>query len=44
MPSTAVTPQHVAEAVRDAMWKDDRASQLLGIECWPSAPARRGCA
>jgi acyl-CoA thioesterase len=26
------TAQQVAEAARDAMWKDDRASRLLGIE------------
>ena len=26
------TPQQVAEASRDAMWKDDRASRSLGIE------------
>jgi len=38
MPSTAVTPQQVAEAVRDAMWKDDRASQLLGIEVLDIGP------
>lgn len=38
MPSTAVTPQQVAEAVRDAMWKDDRASQLLGIEVLEIGP------
>jgi acyl-CoA thioesterase len=25
-------PQTIAEASRDAMWKDDRASRLLGIE------------
>jgi acyl-CoA thioesterase len=27
----AMTPQQVAEAARDAMWKDDRASQALGM-------------
>jgi acyl-CoA thioesterase len=27
-----MTPQEVAEAVRDAMWPDDRASQWLGME------------
>jgi len=26
-----ITPQQVAEASRDAMWKDDRASRMLGI-------------
>jgi len=26
------TPQQVAEAARDAMWKDDRASRLLGMK------------
>ncbi len=26
------TPQQVAEAVRDAMWRDDRASRGLGME------------
>lgn len=27
----ALTPQQVAEAARDAMWKDDRASRWLGM-------------
>ena len=27
-----VTPQQVAEATRDALWRNDRASQALGIE------------
>lgn len=26
-----VSPQQVAEATRDAMWKDDRASKMLGL-------------
>lgn len=26
------TPQQVAEATRDAMWKDDRASKMLGLQ------------
>jgi acyl-CoA thioesterase len=28
---TTMTPQQIAEASRDAMWKDDRASQGLGM-------------
>jgi acyl-CoA thioesterase len=32
------TPQAVAEASRDAMWKDDRASRLLGIEVLAVGP------
>ena len=27
----AMTPQQVAEAARDAMWRDDRASRMLGM-------------
>jgi acyl-CoA thioesterase len=27
-----MTPQQVAEATRDAMWKDDRASRALGMQ------------
>ena len=27
-----MTPQQVAEATRDAMWQDDRASQALGMQ------------
>ena len=30
--TAAATPQQVAEAVRDAMWADDRASRMLGME------------
>ena len=32
------TPQQVAEAVRDAMWQDDRASQALGMEVLSIGP------
>jgi len=31
-------PQTIAEASRDAMWKDDRASRLLGIEVLAVGP------
>ncbi len=31
-------PQRVAEATRDAMWRDDRASRALGIEVLAVAP------
>jgi acyl-CoA thioesterase len=31
-------PQAIAEASRDAMWKDDRASRLLGIEVLSVGP------
>jgi acyl-CoA thioesterase len=31
-PVTANTPQIVAEATRDEMWADDRASRMLGIK------------
>lgn len=31
MNTAAPTPQHVAEASRDAMWAEDRASQSLGM-------------
>jgi acyl-CoA thioesterase len=33
-------PQQVAEAVRDAMWKDDHASQALGMEVLAIGPGR----
>ena len=36
-----MTPQQVAEATRDAMWRDDRASKALGIEILAIGP---GCA
>ena len=32
------TPQQVADAARDAMWKDDRASRSLGIEVLAVGP------
>ena len=32
------SPQQVAEATRDAMWKDDRASRMLGIEVLAIGP------
>ena len=28
----STTPQQVAEATRDAMWRDDRASKALSME------------
>ena len=31
-------PQRVAEAVRDAMWRDDRASKMLGMEVLAIGP------
>ena len=31
-------PQRVAEAVRDAMWRDDRASKMLGMQILAIAP------
>jgi acyl-CoA thioesterase len=36
-----MTPQAIAEAVRDAMWRDDRASQALGMAVVAIGP---GCA
>jgi len=32
------TPQDVADAVRDAMWREDRASKMLGMEILAIAP------
>jgi phenylacetic acid degradation protein PaaD len=32
--------QHVAEASRDALWKDDRASQALGMQILEVGPGR----
>ncbi len=32
------TPQQVAEAVRDAMWRDDRASKSLGMQVQAVGP------
>jgi acyl-CoA thioesterase len=34
------TPQQVAEATRDAMWKDDRASRMLGMSVVDIGPGR----
>jgi acyl-CoA thioesterase len=34
----AVNPQQVAEAVRDAMWRDDHASKALGMELLAVGP------
>jgi acyl-CoA thioesterase len=33
-----MTPQQVAEATRDAMWQDDRASQALGMQVLAVGP------
>ena len=33
-------PQRVAEAVRDAMWRDDRASKMLGMQMLAIGPGR----
>ena len=38
MDAAIATAQQVADAVRDAMWKDDRASQSLGIEVLAVGP------
>ena len=32
------TPQRIAEAVRDAMWRDDRASKALGMQVLAIGP------
>lgn len=32
------TPQEVADAVREAMWRDDRASKMLGMEILAIGP------
>lgn len=37
-PVTANTPQIVAEATRDEMWADDRASRMLGIKVLEVGP------
>jgi acyl-CoA thioesterase len=34
----AVTPQQIAEATRDAMWADDRASKALGMQVLAVGP------
>ncbi len=36
--ATPPDPQRVAEAVRDAMWRDDRASKMLGMEVLAIGP------
>ncbi|MFO1340162.1 MAG: hydroxyphenylacetyl-CoA thioesterase PaaI [Burkholderiaceae bacterium] len=36
--ATPADPQRVAEAVRDAMWRDDRASRMLGMEVLAIGP------
>jgi acyl-CoA thioesterase len=33
-----MTPQQTAEAVRDAMWRDDRASKMLGMQVLAVGP------
>ncbi len=38
MSVTAITPQQVAEAVRDAMWADDHVSRALGMEILAVGP------
>jgi acyl-CoA thioesterase len=38
MSDSGFTPQHVAEAVRDWMWKDDHATRMLGIESTAVGP------
>lgn len=40
MPDATIDPQQIAEAVRDAMWRGDRASRLLGIEIVDIGPGR----
>ena len=40
MSDAMMDPQQVAEAVRDAMWKDDHASQALGMEVLTIGPGR----
>ena len=35
---TAPDPQRIAEAVRDAMWRDDRASKALGMQVLAIGP------
>lgn len=38
MSDAAITAQQVAEAVRDAMWKDDHASKALGMQVLAIGP------
>ena len=40
MADATMNPQQVAEAVRDAMWKDDHASKALGMEVLSIGPGR----
>ena len=35
---TAMTAQQIAEATRDAMWRDDRASKMLGMQVLAVGP------
>jgi acyl-CoA thioesterase len=35
---TALDPQRIAEAVRDAMWRDDRASKAMGMQVLAIGP------
>jgi acyl-CoA thioesterase len=35
---STLDPQRVAEAVRDAMWRDDRASRMLGMQILAIGP------
>jgi acyl-CoA thioesterase len=37
-PDPQPTPQRIAEAVRDAMWRDDRASKALGMQVLAIGP------
>jgi acyl-CoA thioesterase len=38
MTAAVIDPQRLAEAVRDAMWRDDRASQALGMQVLAIGP------
>ena len=40
MADALMNPQQVAEAVREAMWKDDHASQALGMEVLSIGPGQ----
>jgi acyl-CoA thioesterase len=35
-----MNPQQIAESIREAMWRDDRASQTLGMQVQSVAPGR----
>lgn len=37
-PAQPLDPQRVADAVRDAMWRDDRASKMLGMQVLAIGP------